>query len=97
MMNLELAGKRVGSTHYNPIARRLDNSRVSYLEGADEAMAAATTSRSSSGTMMPPEDDVPASTTAGSMTGSTMPPAKAVVAATDKAAARAIFFIMTSR
>ncbi|MGL6535913.1 response regulator [Aeromonas hydrophila] len=36
----QLAGKRVGSTHYNPIARRLDNSRVSYLESADEAMAA---------------------------------------------------------
>ncbi|EHK5437139.1 transporter substrate-binding domain-containing protein [Aeromonas hydrophila] len=36
----QLAGKRVGSTHYNPIARRLDHSRVSYLESADEAMAA---------------------------------------------------------
>ncbi|MBL0433026.1 transporter substrate-binding domain-containing protein [Aeromonas hydrophila] len=36
----QLASKRVGSTHYNPIARRLDNSRVSYLESADEAMAA---------------------------------------------------------
>ncbi len=36
----QLAGKRVGSTHYNPIARQLDNSRVSYLESADEAMAA---------------------------------------------------------
>ncbi|MFQ2401213.1 response regulator [Aeromonas dhakensis] len=36
----QLAGKRVGSTHYNPIARRLYNSRVSYLESADEAMAA---------------------------------------------------------
>ena len=47
--------------------------------------------------MMPPDDEVPASTTAGSMTGSAMPPAKAVVAATDRAAARAIFFIGTSK
>ncbi|WP_421160446.1 response regulator [Aeromonas dhakensis] len=36
----QLAGKRVGSTIYNPIARGLGDSQVSFLESADEAMEA---------------------------------------------------------
>jgi len=52
-----------------------------------------------SGTMMPADDeDAAVSTmTSGSITGASMPPANAVVAATVKAAASAIFFILSSR
>ncbi|HEH9402836.1 transporter substrate-binding domain-containing protein [Aeromonas bestiarum] len=41
----ELAGKRVGSTDYNPIARGLTASQVSFMESADEAMRAVDSGR----------------------------------------------------
>ena len=59
-----------------------------------DATAAMTSTSNNSGMMTPPDEDVVcAATTSGSITGSTTPPAKAEVVASDKAAAKAIFFM----
>ena len=59
-----------------------------------DATAAMTSTSNNSGMMTPPDEDVVcAATTSGSIIGSTTPPAYAEVVASDKATARAIFFI----
>mgnify|MGYP002635355837 CR=1 FL=1 len=69
------------------------------LGAVKEATAAATTTRMSSGTKMPEEEEsaLASSTMIGaSMIGAATLPAKAVEAATESAAASAIFFIVVS-